>query len=330
LIRSFSFQSSNDYLSITHSSSLRDRYLRRLEECSAPLFGSTGSRLLDGTTPYHTALEQRLARLFRYTNEAHDADPSSPDTSALLFNSGYDANVSFFSTVPQRGDYIVHDELVHASVWDGMRGNARRGVSETHRYSFRHNSVDALEQVLREIIRLEIERSGRGMVYVSLESLYSMDGDLAPLDEILVLLDSLRQEYPRHMNPNKVILVLDEAHTTGISGRGGRGLAWHLQDGVQDSEHDERCRIRAKRVREWCQVRVMTFGKAVGGQGGESERSEANSYEAYSPLMQSHSCTRGISHDPTISHQLCSTVHFLHRHVGQQRFSNRKCLGRLG
>lgn len=230
--------------------------------------------MLDGTTPYHTSLEQRLARYFSYASGTHDTDRSTSDTSALLFNSGYDANVSFFSTVPQRGDYVVHDELVHASVWDGMRGNARRGVPESQRYSFRHNSVDALERVLRQIISLEIERHGKGIIYVALESLYSMDGDLAPLDEILTQLDSLRREFPHHVNPNKVILVLDEAHTTGVSGRGGRGLAWHLQDRGQDPDRDERYRSRARRVREWCQVRVMTFGKAVGGQGGESDIEE--------------------------------------------------------
>jgi 8-amino-7-oxononanoate synthase len=150
-----------------------------------------------------------------------------------------------------------------------MRGNARRGVPESQRYSFRHNSVDALERVLRQIISLEIERHGKGIVYVALESLYSMDGDVAPLDEILTLLDSLRREYPHNVSPNKVILVLDEAHTTGVSGRGGRGLAWHLQDRGQDADRDKRYSARARRVREWCQVRVMTFGKAVGGQGGE-------------------------------------------------------------
>lgn len=325
-----SYQSSNDYLSLTHSQALRRRYLDRLEDCPDSLFGSTGSRLLDGTTPHHTALENRLASFFRYDFPVNHAGRPTSDTSALLFNSGYDANVSFFSTVPQRGDYIVHDELVHASVWDGMRGNARRGVAESHRYSFRHNSVDALEQVLREIVSLEEEQPESGMIYIGLESLYSMDGDLAPLEEILAMLDTMRKRCPRIINPKKVILILDEAHTTGISGRGGRGLAWHLQDYAGGSSPGGDRIATTKRVQDWCQVRVMTFGKAVGGQGGKCNLESTQlrpSTHARAGYRLCYSCTGGLSYHSTISHQLCQTFHLFDRHVGQQRYRNRERMG---
>src|SRR5438874_2332004 len=115
-------QSSNDYLSLTTSAELRQRYITRVQSASS-ILGSTGSRLLSGSTSAHTSLETRLANFF-----------DSP--SALLFNSGWDANVSFFSTVPQPNDWVVYDELVHASVHSGLRSSR---VPESRRVSFRHN-----------------------------------------------------------------------------------------------------------------------------------------------------------------------------------------------
>lgn len=164
----------------------------------------------------------------------------------------------------------MHDELVHASVWDGMRSNARRGVAESHRYSFRHNSVDDLERVLHKIVRLEEGGPESRTIYIGIESLYSMDGDLVPLEEMLIMLESMRNRFPRVINPKKVVIILDEAHTTGVTGSGGRGLAWHLQATSGRLGSARRENTMAKMVRDWCQVRVMTFGKAVGGQGGKS------------------------------------------------------------
>jgi 8-amino-7-oxononanoate synthase len=208
---------------------------------------------LDGTTPHHTNLENRLAEFFRYSD-------SQEHTSALLFNSGYDANVSFFSTIPQRGDYIVYDELVHASVWDGMRANSRRGVPEASRFSFAHNSVQALEKRLNNIVQQESKKSGSGVIYIAIESLYSMDGDLCPLSELVEVLQRLSRRHPLIINPKRVCLILDEAHTTGVLGADGRGLAWDL---------DHRgTRTGNGILRDWVQVRIMTFGKAVGSQGG--------------------------------------------------------------
>ena len=209
---------------------------------------------MDGTTPYHTALENRLADFFKYSD-------SQEETSALLFNSGYDANVSFFSTIPQRGDYIVYDELVHASVWDGMRANSRRGVPEACRFSFAHNSVRDLEKKLGNIAQQESTKSSSAIIYIAIESLYSMDGDLCPLSELVGVLQRLSRRHPSIINPKRVCVILDEAHTTGVQGADGRGLAWDLDRPATGN-------INAT-LRDWVQVRIMTFGKAVGSQGGK-------------------------------------------------------------
>jgi 8-amino-7-oxononanoate synthase len=218
---------------------------------------------LDGTSPHHSALENRLARFFAYRTDSGRVD----QTAALLFNSGYDANVSFFSTIPQKGDYIVHDELVHASVWDGMRANERRGVPQQDRFSFRHNSVKHLELTLREIVKRENTRCGTGMIYVGIESLYSMDGDVPPLKAIIALLNKLGRDHPRVINKERIHIILDEAHTTGIWGPKGRGLACSVQEDQWDTETLETDNI--VKVEDWVKVRIMTFGKGVGGQGCE-------------------------------------------------------------
>lgn len=215
------------------------------------------------------ALEERLAKLFSYDEQA-----DSTQTAALLFNSGYDANVSFFSAVPQKGDFIVYDELVHASVWDGMRANARRGVTEARRVKFDHNSLLDFEKQLSNIAtRIETERSS-SLIYIALESLYSMDGDLTPLLDLLDCLEDLARRHPLIIHPARVCVILDEAHTTGALGERGRGLAWHLSH--QPWGRDEQLVKRGQNVRKWVQVRVMTFGKAVGSQGGEHLLSNKN------------------------------------------------------
>ncbi|KAL7421568.1 hypothetical protein Q5752_003337 [Cryptotrichosporon argae] len=181
--------SSNDYLSLSTCPALRASYLSRLASTPS-ILGSTGSRLLSGSTPAHAALESRLA--------AHFGAPA-----ALLFNSGWDANISFFGTVPQPGDWIVYDDLVHASVHSGMRAG-RAGVRCR---AFRHNDAADLGAVLSEITGGrtsggEGEGDGAGdgaggpsaprepIVFLALESLYSMDGDFAPLPALLDALDA--------------------------------------------------------------------------------------------------------------------------------------------
>ncbi|GAA5949979.1 hypothetical protein JCM3775_003326, partial [Rhodotorula graminis] len=136
--------------------------------------------------------------------------------------------------------WIVYDELVHASMHDGMR--ASRVPSERRR-AFRHNRVESLERVLEGIAaRDEGVRAGERSVWVGVESLYSMDGDLAPLREMV---DAIDRVLPR----GNVHLVVDEAHSSGLYGVRGRGLV-----GALGLEH---------RVT----VRVHTFGKAMACSG---------------------------------------------------------------
>lgn len=243
--------SSNDYLSLSTNPDIRQAFLNLLrregglssrpgqkedeEEPSTspppPLqLGSRGSRLLDGNHPFADELEALVA--------AHHGSPS-----ALLFTSGFDANVGLFSCAPQPGDFIVYDELIHASVHDGMRLSR---VPAARRIPFRHNSVDGLREVLGELARGNDEvREGEANVFVAVEAVYSMDGDLAPLREMV---DAIHEVLPRRNG----YFIVDEAHATGVFGERGRGLCCEL--GVEDKVF----------------ARVVTFGKAVGSQGGKS------------------------------------------------------------
>ncbi len=217
----------NDYLSLSSSPDLRARFLKKLQ--NAPdILGSGGSRLLVNGHA-HSNLETRLAQFF-----------NSP--TALLFNSGLDANVGFFSCVPQPGDVVVCDEYIHASVHDGIRASRVRDAQ----FSFEHNDLTALGDVLLRLINGRSGlRSGENSVFVAVESLYSMDGTIAPLTQIVEMLETL---FP-HGNG---YLVVDEAHATGIYGPQGKGLVSLL--GLE------------RRVL----ARLHTFGKALAGSGGAS------------------------------------------------------------
>ena len=217
---------SNDYLSLSTSLALRTHLLRQLAE-APDILGSGGSRLLVNGRA-HADLETRLAAFFN-------------SEGALLFNSGFDANVGFFSAVPQPGDVIVYDEYIHASVHDGMR-MSRIPLGE--RLSFEHNSVgDMCSVLLRSLETKPTLKSGECSVFVAVESLYSMDGTFAPLRSIVDLLDEL---FPL----KNAYLVVDEAHSTGIYGRQGRGRVALL--GLEN-------RVFA---------RLHTFGKALAATGG--------------------------------------------------------------
>ncbi len=218
--------SSNDYLSLSTSPLLRARVLAALHSSPA-ILGSGGSRLLVYNHA-HAALEARLARTFR-----------SP--AALLFNSGFDANAGFFACVPQSGDALLHDEAIHASVHDGARVSR---IAPRMRHPFAHNDVRALRVAL---CALQDEcaalREGMSNVFVAVESVYSMDGTVAPLRAIL---DTMDDVFPA----GNAYLVVDEAHATGLYGPGGRGMVAQL--GLED-------RVLA---------RLHTFGKALAASGG--------------------------------------------------------------
>lgn len=218
--------SSNDFLSLSTSSDFRSRFLSHLNSVPASYpFASGGSRLLDGNSTYAEDLERFIASF-------HDAP------SGLLFNSGFDANVGVYSCVPQPGDVILYDELIHASVHEGMR-LSRAGK----RIAFSHNSPSSLRAILEEQwARDPLIADGTRNVFVAVESVYSMDGDIAPVKQYIQAIDDLL--------PNgNGYLIVDEAHATGVFGPRGAGIIQEL--GVQ------------RRIF----IRIHTFGKALASHG---------------------------------------------------------------
>ncbi|KAI7900824.1 pyridoxal phosphate-dependent transferase [Cokeromyces recurvatus] len=214
--------SSNDFLGLSHNitTSFRTAYLRELNELPTML-GSTGSRLLDGNSAYCEALERQIANF-------HGS------SSALIFNSGFDANAALFSTVPQSGDVIIYDELIHASVHEGMR-TSRAGKC----ISFQHSNVQDFERIIKEVS----EQYPRKNVFVAVETVYSMDGDIAPLKELVTI---LKRYWP---NKENGYLIVDEAHSTGVYGDHGRGIVSQLN--LEDEIF----------------ARLHTFGKALASNG---------------------------------------------------------------
>jgi 8-amino-7-oxononanoate synthase len=201
---------SNDYLGFARSAELKKLIDDTVATLPNYLNGAGGSRLLSGNTQYIEETEQFIA-------DFHLAE------GGLIFNSGYDANIGLLSSVLQRGDNIITDELIHASIIDGCR------LSHATRYKFLHNNINDLETKLK---------LAKGNIFVVVESVYSMDGDIAPLMEI----SNLCQRYQAN-------LIVDEAHATGIFGDNGRGLINQLD------------------LTDQVFARIVTFGKAIGAHG---------------------------------------------------------------
>lgn len=221
--------SSNDFLSLSRSPSLRAAYLAEFAAASARLpLASTGSRLLDGNSAYACALEADVAAFHR-------------GPAGLLFNSGFDANAALFSCLAAATDAVLYDEHIHASVHDGMR--LSRAASRCD--PFPHNCVAGFEAALKRRWRsMQADlTSDDGHVFVAVESVYSMDGDIAPLHELLAVMDAV-------LPPGHGHLIVDEAHATGVFGPRGRGLVCAL--GLE-------ARVFA---------RLHTFGKALACGGG--------------------------------------------------------------
>lgn len=219
--------SSNDFLSLSTSPLFRERFLSLLNQAPPNYpFASGGSRLLDGNSPFTEELEHFIAAF-------HNAP------AGLLFNSGFDANVGVLSSVPQPGDGILYDEHIHASAHEGMR-LSRAGWRE----SFSHSCPVSLGQKLEERIRRDPGiASGESNVFVAFESVYSMDGDVAPIREIVRVVDEL-------LPAGNAYFLVDEAHATGVLGPKGAGV-------LQELGLEERMLIR-----------VHTFGKALASHGG--------------------------------------------------------------
>ncbi len=194
---------SNDYLGFAS-----EQEIHAFEP--AQKYGSTGSRLISGNHLQTVEVEQFLANYYKAE-------------SGLIYNSGYNANMGLFSCVAQRTDTIIYDELIHASIRDGIR------LSNAHSFSFQHNDISSLEEKVK---------NAKGNVFVAVESIYSMDGDEAPLNDIV--------EVCKKYN---AALIVDEAHACGIFGEKGEGLI------VQQKLENE------------VFARVVTFGKAYGSHG---------------------------------------------------------------
>ncbi|MEN0004220.1 MAG: aminotransferase class I/II-fold pyridoxal phosphate-dependent enzyme, partial [Bacteroidota bacterium] len=173
---------SNDYLGFARDSA-------ELFQLSGAPTGATGSRLISGNAPAFERLERRLAHYF-----------NAP--AALLFNSGYSANIGLIACMATRHDTILYDQLAHASIREGLL------LSPARTYNFRHNDLVHLEERLRK---------AQGNRFVIVESVYSMDGDQAPLQEMV----DLCQHY-------QAALVVDEAHGTGVYGKKGEGVVVKL------------------------------------------------------------------------------------------------------
>eukprot|EP01136_Pigoraptor_vietnamica_P028762 Opistho-1_new@86600 len=201
---------SNDYLGFAKSKDIKDQVEIEANNLGLLYNGSGGSRLLSGNHQYTEQTEAFIAKF-------HQAP------AGLIFNSGYDANVGLLSSIPQRGDTIICDELIHASLIDGAR------LSHAERLKFKHNDLIDLEAKLK---------LAKGIIYVVVESVYSMDGDTAPLLQISALCKTYQAN-----------LIVDEAHATGIFGKHGEGMVQQLN--IQNDIF----------------ARIVTFGKALGSHG---------------------------------------------------------------
>ncbi|MGB7785607.1 MAG: pyridoxal phosphate-dependent aminotransferase family protein [Salinimicrobium sp.] len=207
--------SSNDYLGFSRNEKIFERSKEVIEQKQLFLNGATGSRLLSGNHELYAPAEEKIAAF--HQTEA-----------ALIFNSGYDANLGLFGSVPQRGDLIFYDELVHASIRDGI------SISHAKAYKYRHNDLKDLEQKIRRFA----ENSENADVYVVTEAVFSMDGDTPDLVALIDLSKKLN-----------FFLILDEAHSLGVLGENGKGA--FENSGLKNDIF----------------ARLFTFGKALGAHG---------------------------------------------------------------
>ena len=205
---------SNDYLGFSSSEAIKASAAKLLQ-AEIPQNGATGSRLLSGNHPLFGKAEKLIA-------DFHQSE------TALIFNSGYDANLGFFSSVPQKNDIILYDELSHASIRDGIT------MSLAKAYRFSHNDIADLEAKLEKFSLT----SENVQVYVVTESVFSMDGDAPDLVAICDLSEKFQ-----------ALLIVDEAHATGVFGKNGCGLVQQLS------------------LENRIFARIQTFGKAMGCHG---------------------------------------------------------------
>ena len=209
--------SSTDYLGFAKSEAVSDATHQLLIDQHRKQNGATGSRLLSGNHMLYSEVETVLANF--HQSEA-----------ATIFNSGYDANIGFFSAVPQRGDFILYDEFIHASIRDGIQ------LSKAKSFKFEHNNLAALNSLLLRYSERISEP--RQEIYVVTETVFSMDGDTPDL----VKVSELCKKY-------NAFLIVDEAHAVGVFGKNGCGVIQELQ------------------IEKAIFARIITFGKGLGCHG---------------------------------------------------------------
>ncbi|WP_144896950.1 pyridoxal phosphate-dependent aminotransferase family protein [Lutibacter sp. Hel_I_33_5] len=206
--------SSNDYLGFAKSETIFDNTHQFLIDQNIKVNGATGSRLLSGNHSLYQDVENMLS-------ECHQSE------SAIIFNSGYDANLGFFSTIPQRGDIILYDEFIHASIRDGIQ------LSNAKAYKFKHNDVTNLE---KRVLSVRAQsRTKESEIYIVTEAVFSMDGDSPDLKKIAEL-----------STKNNAFLIVDEAHSVGV-----------FNEGL----------VQKMNIENDVFARIITFGKAFGCHG---------------------------------------------------------------
>ena len=270
--------SSNDYLALASAPRMR-RALSAAVEAGTPI-GAGGSRLLRGNCAEHESLEAEAAGFFGAE-------------AAIFFGSGYVANFAVLTTLPQRGDLLVLDQFVHASIHEG----ARAGRAEFR--ESRHNDPDSVEAAIRQWRT----QGGTGRPWIVVESLYSMDGDFAPLAELVAIAD-------RH----DAFLMVDEAHATGVYGEHGRGLT---------ASYEGRENL----------IAVHTCGKALGAAGALVTTTRVlrdfmvNRCRPFifstapSPLMAVavQEALLILREEPERQQRLTNLIAFAHREIGRRR-----------
>ncbi len=220
---------SNDYLGFAQNETIFNNAHQYLIDNNIKINGATGSRLISGNHNLYNIAEDYIAVF-------HQSE------SALIFNSGYDANVGFFSSVPQRNDIILYDELCHASIRDGIQ------LSNAKAYKFQHNDCEDLEGIIKNL-ELKIKNSNNFPIsnesnfqlpafYIVTESVFSMDGDSPNIEQLVQICEK-----------HNAYLVVDEAHSLGVFAENGEGLIQTV--GLQDKIF----------------ARIMTFGKGLGCHG---------------------------------------------------------------
>ena len=211
---------SNDYLGLARSKEFYNYIQHYAQPYENLLFSGAGSaRLISGNHPLYDLAEQRLAEYYQ-------------SEKCLIFNSGYDANVGLFSSLCERKDFILYDELVHASIRDGIR------LSHARAYSFRHNDLEDLDKKVQYIR----QRSG-GNIVVAVESVYSMEGVQKKSGKYFL------EEIAEYCQEKEISLIVDEAHASGIFGKSGEGMTVSLN------------------LQKKVFARIHTFGKALGVHG---------------------------------------------------------------